>query len=361
MTLLIKDTETTTPESATAPPVEAPPEVRACPKCQAPLEDGQDWCLNCGEAQPGARRVSLPGKRATATVLALTTVLVGGAVAASYAALQDGTETPPPAQLAQVPAASQAAPAPTAPLPDATASTAAPADSTAVPGDTSAATGDTGSLLPADAGDVPDLPDATSTGTSSTSGTSTGTSTGTSSGTGTSTGTTKTDDSTADTRTSTSTTKTETEPVAIDLASGAGALYDPFTRDTAAGDPAKAFDGDPNTSFPVTVAAGSAQIGAGLAVALPKLQGIREVELKTKTPGFKIEIYATDEQDLPPDVLDTRWAHLKDVTGVGADSEGKETVNLGSGSTKYRHVLLWFTAPPSEGSTVRISELKLLG
>ena len=149
--------------------------------------------------------------------------------------------------------------------------------------------------------------------------------------------------------------------MAIDLADGAGALYDPFGRDTAAGDPAKAFDGDPNTSFPVTVAAGSQQIGAGLAVALPKKQGVREIQLKTKTPGFKIEIYATDEQELPPDVLDTRWAHLKDVTGVGSDSDGAETVNLGSGSTKYRHVLLWLTAPPSDGSTVRISELKLLG
>jgi hypothetical protein len=60
-------------------------------------------------------------------------------------------------------------------------------------------------------------------------------------------------------------------------------------------------------------------------------------------------------------VLDTRWAHLKDVTGVGSDGDGAQTINLGSGSSKYRHVLLWFTAPPAEGSTVRISELKLLG
>ena len=49
------------------------------------------------------------------------------------------------------------------------------------------------------------------------------------------------------------------------------------------------------------------------------------------------------------------------VTVTITDSDGAETVNLGSGSTKYRHVLLWFTAPPAEGSTVRISELKLLG
>ena len=45
----------------------------------------------------------------------------------------------------------------------------------------------------------------------------------------------------------------------------------------------------------------------------------------------------------------------------GADTEGKEKVTLGAGTTKYRHVLLWFTAPPANGSTVRISELKILG
>jgi hypothetical protein len=353
MTLLLRSTDTEQPEGGTTE-APAPPEVRTGPKGAAPLEDGQDWCLNCGEAQPGGRRVPLPGKRATATVLALTTVLVGGAVAASYAALQDGTETSTtPTQIAQAPAASQAAPAP-APVPDASA--ALPSASTAIPEDTTTATPtDTGSATLPDAGSTPDIPaPSSSSSSSSASSGSSSTSTGTTTG-----------DTTADTRTSTTTktttTPADTAPVAIDLADGAGSLYDPFKRDTAAGDAAKAFDGDPNTSFPVTVAAGSTQIGAGLAVALPKLQGVREIDLKTKTPGFKIEVYATDEQDLPPDVLDTRWAHLKDVTGVGSDGDGAQTVNLGSGSSKYRHVLLWFTAPPAEGSTVRISELKLLG
>jgi hypothetical protein len=358
MTLLLRDTDHDSPKTPTdsAPveaPVETPPEVRSCPKCSAPLEDGQDWCLNCGEAQSGGRRLALPGKRATATVLALTTVLVGGAVAASYAALSDDPANPAstPTQLAQVPAPSSAAPAapvtpdPAAALP----SSAAPADTTPAPSDTA--------TLP-DAGDTPSVP-APSSLPSSTPSTSAGEPTTDSSSSTSTTKTTTQKDTTAGTRTST--TPAETEPVAIKLADDAAALYDPYKRDTAAGDAAKAFDGDPNTSFPVTVAAGSTQIGAGLAVALPKLEGIREIDLTTKTPGFKIEIYATDEDDLPPDVLDTRWAHLKDVTGVGTDTDGKEIVNLGSGTTKYRHVLLWFTAPPADGSTVRVSELKVLG
>jgi hypothetical protein len=350
MTLLLRDTANEADKTDAAPPVDAPAEVQTCPTCHAPVEAGQDWCLSCGEAQ-ASRRLALPGKRAAATVLALTTVLVGGAVAASYAALQTGSDpaTTTPTQLAQVPApvAAAQAPAASAAAPSsavpATPSTPAPADTAVVP----PATGST----PA----TPAPSSSASTGASATQGTST--SSETASGTGTSTSTTKSD-STADTRTST--TPAVAAPVALQLAGDAAALYDPYKRDTAAGDPTKALDGDPNTSFPITVAPGSTQIGAGLTVALPKLGGIREIDLTTKTPGFKVEIYATDETDLPPDVLDTRWAHLKDVAGVGTDADGKQIVSLGSGTTKYRHVLLWFTAPPTSGSTVRVSELKLL-
>jgi hypothetical protein len=355
MTLLLRDTANAPEDTAAEAPVEAPPEVRTCPTCHAPLEDGQDWCLNCGEAQP-SRRIALPGKRAAATVMVLTTVLVGGAVAASYAALQDGTETPPvtPTQVAQVPAP--------APAPDATAAAAAAAAaaaSSAVPAEPSTpAPTDTG-LLPDDGGSSTYTPPPSSddfSDSSSSQGTSSSSETVPSNVSGTS-----KDDGTADTRTST--TPAVTEPVAITVGADAGALYDPYKRDTAAGDAKKAFDSDPNTSFPITVAPGSTQVGAGLTVDLSKQQGIREIELTTKTPGFKVEIYATDETELPPDVLDTRWAHLKDVTSVGsdADAKGKEIVKLGSGTTKYRHVLLWFTAPPTDGSTVRVSELKLLG
>jgi hypothetical protein len=357
MTLLLRDTANAPEETAAAAPVEAPPEVRTCPTCQAPLEDGQDWCLNCGEAQP-SRRISLPGKRAAATVMALTTVLVGGAVAASYAALSDGTETATttPTQVAQVPAP---APAPDAAAQAAAAAAAAAAaPSSAIPAEPEIPDSvDTG-ILPDDGGSSTYTPPPASddfSDSSSSQGTSSSSETAPSTGTG--------DDSTADTRTSTSTTPAETEPVAITLGEDAAALYDPYKRDSAAGDAKKAFDSDPNTSFPITVAPGSTQVGAGLAVDLSKQQGIREIELTTKTPGFKVEIYATDDTELPPDVLDTRWAHLKDITGVGsdADAKGKEIVKLGSGTTKYRHVLLWITAPPTDGSTVRVQELKLLG
>jgi hypothetical protein len=353
MTLLLRDPDA----KAAEPDAETPPEVRTCPRCSSPLEPGQDWCLNCGEAQPG-RLSALPGKRAFATVMALTALIVGGAVAASYAALNHGSPSTTPAdQLAQVP--SSATPAATEPAPVAP----APAASTPAPAatDTTPAPADGGGALP-DAGTTPATPAPSPTPTPSPSGSTQSGSTGSTSGStsGTSTGTSSDSGSTKSTpRTTTTPTQAPPEPIA--LADGAATLYDPYKRDTAAGDAAKAVDGNPGTSFPVTVADGATQIGAGLVVDLGKTRGIRELDLTTKTPGFKVELYATDSDELPPDVLDTRWAHVKDITDVGTGAGGKQIVTLGSGTSKYRHVLLWFTTPPKDGLTVRVSELKLLG
>jgi hypothetical protein len=352
MTLLLRDPDAKADEPGGATPPDAPPAARACPTCQAELADGQDWCLNCGQAQPG-RLANLPGKRAAATVLALTTVLVGGAVAASYAALQDGSAAPGssnPTQLAQASTAQPAAPVP-APAADPSAAlpaqptTSAPADPAPTLPDTSSTPATSAPASPTPATPAP----AAGSGSSTTSGSS-----GSTKSKGSST------DGKADTRTST--TPTETAPVPIKLDGSAAALYDPYTRNTATGgDATKTLDADPGTSFPVTVAPGSGSIGAGVTVDLGKQRGLREVDLTTKTPGFKVEVYATDSDELPPDVLDTRWAHLKDVSDVGAGAGNKQIISLGSGTTKYRHLLLWFTAPPSDGLTVRVSELKLLG
>jgi hypothetical protein len=357
MTLLLRDTETKTETTgADAPGGEAPeapaPVAAACPKCGAPVEPGQDWCLNCGEAQ-ASRRLALPGKRAIGTVLALTGVLVIGAVAAAYAALD---HTSPAAtgttQVAQVPA-----PAPTA---------AAPAPTTGVPSDTAPSSTLPGATdtAPPSTGTTPSIPKSTPTPsvpstpvTPSVPSTPTGTgSTRTSTGSGTRSDTTST--------TRTDTTPELPDPVEIRLDPSAAALYDPYRRDTAdpaSADPAKALDGEGGTSFPITVADGSASIGAGLVLDLGRKQGVREVDVTTKTPGFKIELYATDETVLPPDITDTRWAHLKDIRDVGTGTDGKVKVDLGAGTTKYRHVLLWLTSPPSDGFTARLSEVRVFG
>src|SRR4051812_32784813 len=99
MTLLLRDPDvdgTPPPDGAPSDAASAPP---VCPACQTPLEPGQDWCLQCGQAQPG-RLMGRPGKRAAATLAACTALLVGGTVAASYAALQEDDPAPAPTQVA---------------------------------------------------------------------------------------------------------------------------------------------------------------------------------------------------------------------------------------------------------------------
>src|SRR3954451_9823913 len=102
------------PVEDAAPAVEPAPE-RLCSECSAPLQPDQDWCLECGTAQPdrpGAR----PGWRTAAAVLATTGVLASGAVAAAYAGLSADAKkaAAPNAQAAlppQPPAAAPPAPA----------------------------------------------------------------------------------------------------------------------------------------------------------------------------------------------------------------------------------------------------------
>jgi hypothetical protein len=348
MTLLLRDPDVKAEQAAAAPAPDAPPESRPCPNCQAPMAPGQDWCLACGQAAPG-RLGGRPGGRAAATVAALTLALCGGAVAASYAALQDDGPAPKPApangaQVAQAPQPAPPAPT-TATPPAATPPATPPASSTpATPPAAPPSSSKKPSTPPATPPAASSKPATPAPSTTTKPSTSTGSTTGSGSG-------------------SIRTTPTPAKPAApepITLQGADVATYDPYSRATSKNDASRAVDGDTATSWFATVPAGSGSIGVGLVVDLGKLRGIRELELTTKTPGFRTEIYATDSSDLPPDVLDTRWAHLKDASDVGS-SGSAETIVIGGGSTKYRHLLLWFTAPPKDGTTVRVTELQVLG
>jgi hypothetical protein len=338
VTLLLRDPGAPAKDAPAAPPDEAAPGVRACATCGDELEPGQDWCLRCGEAQPG-RLGGRPGARAVATVVALTLLLCSGAVAAAYAALQDEPAGPAaPAPLAQAPAP---APAPV-PVP-------APAPAPAPTDEQPPAPADDGADVPAPAATPPAAdrtPDVPAPAAKDDTGSTSGGAKDDTAGQGDGGDTPAKDDKPA-------------EPVAIDLGADAVEGYDPYSRAVAKGDPVDAYDGDPSTSWYVDAPEGAQQIGAGLLVDLGAKRGVKALELVTRTPGFRTEIYATDSTEVPPDVLDTRWAHVKDASDVGAEDSGKERIVLGGGTTKYRYVLLWFTTPPKEGVRVRINELSL--
>jgi hypothetical protein len=341
------------PEVAPEPPRETPPEqapaapeaAQTCKACGAPMEADQDWCLACGTAAPGSLG-QRPGWRAASTVIALALLLVLGAVGAGYAALKnDGsakTASTPAAAAAQPPAQAQVAP-PTTQAPQTTQSTPTQQQTTTTP---------KSSTLPkvhaTKPGTTQGAPVTPVTPTPTTSTPTTSTPTGTSS---TPSGTTSTP---------TTTTPQDTGPQPIDLKGDAGSIYDPYGRAKASGKVERALDDDTSTSWYVDPN-DPQSIGVGYSVDLGKLQGIREIQLQTTTPGFKMEVYATDEPELPPDILDTRWSHITNVSDVGTKDDGKQKIVLGAGTTKYRNLLLWFTNPPTDGPRLRIVELKVLG
>jgi hypothetical protein len=323
------------------------------------MEPEQDWCLNCGTAAPG-RLGERPGWRAATTVIALALLLVLGAVGAGYAALTGDSQ---PKQTASAPAAAPPAAAQVAP-PAATtqppAATQPPATATTPP----AKPKPLPKVKTPTAGATPGAPitptPTTSTPATNTGTPATGTNTGTT-GTGTGTGTPGTGTpGTGTTGTGTTTTPADTSPKPIELNGDAGTVYDPFKRAKDSGETTRALDGDHTTSWYVDPTVPT-QVAAGYVVDLGKLQGVRQINLQTPTPGFRVEIYATDLATPPPDILDTRWSHIKDVSDVGTKDDGKQKIVLGAGTSKYRNVLLWFTQPPTDGPRLRIAELELLG
>jgi hypothetical protein len=311
-------------QQPSGPASDAP--ARTCAQCGAAMSPGQDWCLECGTAAPG-RLGRRPGMRAATTVVVLTLALVAGAVTAGYAAISGdaGREVAKPpaasgAPIAQAPPSTPVAPPPTTaapatPLPKVTPpKTAAPAPAVSHP------------VTPAPPTSTPATPAPTSSAPS-----------------------------TPATTTPSKPATPAIEP--IDLGADAASLYDPYTRSTASSDPADAYDGDATTAWKVTAVGDGQEMQVGLVVDLSKKRSIKQLKLQTSTPGFRIETYAADTAQLPPDILDTRWAHLHNQSAVPKQAQ----IALASDSHKYRYVLLWFTTPPKKAPTVKINEIKILG
>jgi hypothetical protein len=333
VTLLLKDTEGApppdAPENATEPQPDAVP--RACATCGAEMAPDQDWCLSCGQAAPG-RLGGRPGMRTAATVAALTLALAGGAVAASYAALRNGDDAPATSVASAPPAADvPAAATPPAATPPAATPPATPPASTPKPPKVTTPPATAAPPVPTSPSGSSSPPPASTPAPPASKPTKKPTAPPPPAG-----------------------------PEPIDLGADAATAYDPYSRATAQGDPVDAYDGDTGTSWKVTVPDDKNSMAVGLVVDLGAKRSVDVAEITTRTPGFSTEVYATDSKELPPDVLDTRWAHLRNAT-VGQVKGDKTSISLGTGKSKYRYVLLWFTKPPKEGPTVRISELSLLG
>ncbi len=333
-------------EQAAGDPAATPAPVQACRACQASMAPDQDWCLTCGAAAPG-RLGARPGWRTVNSVAALTLVLITGAVAASYAALSGDASTKagqtPPASVAPVPGA--VAQVPDAPVPATPpVATPPPAAPTVKPPKTSVTPAPARPVVPTPT-PAPVSPVTPSAG--------------------------KTDTPTGKGETTTDERPTPTPAVTLtklELGADAMSVYDPAKRATRSGDPADAYDGDKTTAWSVTTPDDEFPMQVGLLVDLESPKTVRQLNLGITTPGGRVEVYGATGSALPPDILDTRWEQVAarsklDQSDTAGNQRGDnaEKISLRQGGAKFRYVLLWFTNRPTVSSTVRVSELDLLG
>jgi hypothetical protein len=330
-----------TDQPTVAPPpgeeVRAPDDAsRLCANCAALLSDGQDWCLECGTAQPG-RLGDRPGWRPALTVVAVTAVLAAGAIAAAYAALSSEAERqasapPPPTAQPVVPPA--AAPAETTPAPAET------------PPEIPAPESDAGDDAPAPKADKPD-PKPESTPAPSTGGSSTPAPSGDTGG--------SSDSESGSGGGSDSTPKEpKPEPAVIALSPGAASTYDPFDRAGGlTGDPADAIDGRRRTAWEAPVGQ-DGLVNIGLLVSLDRAEAFESVRLRADTPGFNVTLYGAKLGTAPEGdpAKTSAWQKLDATRDFGTD----EKLDVGAG--KWRHVLLWFTEQPAD-TKVMIPEVEL--
>jgi hypothetical protein len=346
--LLLRDREATSevaPEPPSGDGALVAPDF-ACQTCGAAMKAHQDWCLECGTAAPG-RLGARPGWRAAFTVVALTLLLVVGAVLAGYAALSSDAErqaaapssgdgTPiaagapnvaaPPAVVSPgatgpgtIPPAVTPPPAGTNPLipNNTTPPPIAPPPITPPPVTPPAVTpppaGTTPPAPPPPPANTPPPPPATP----------------------------------------------QAEKVAF--AKDAASTYDPTKRAGAEfGPAANAIDDKPNTVWDVSVPADGKPIGAGLLLDLGKPYALRAIQIATSTKGFDVELYgAVDAEETPEDILDKRWEHLTDIKKVVS---GKVVSLLKKSEDKQRLLLIWITAPgePTD-PRVAISKVTVAG
>ncbi len=287
-----------------------------CQKCGADLEEGQDWCLQCGAAAPGSLEGGGPGWRSATTVLAVTAVLVLGAAAAAYAALTQPVPRKPAPRvvtIAQVPATPPVT-TPTTPTPGVlgTPTTIKPLPSTST---------------------APKIPlTAPTPKPSSTTGT---TNTGTS-GSGTGTNKTSTD--------SGGTTTTE-QPSPILLDTNAASTYNPYGYPTSwFGDPSLAIDGETSTAWTAQVnPAVAPKMAEGLAIDLKTAQRVGSVKLITSTPGMTVQMYGANGTTLPASITDAAWVALSPSLDAKKRST---TIKLRDSGKAFRFLTLWISGAP---------------
>jgi hypothetical protein len=345
--------------------LQLPPEpTRSCKSCGAKLDEGQEWCLQCGAGAPGSI-VKETDWRPLAVLAAAGVILLAGAGTAAYAALNQ-QPAKPPTHLVIAQVAPPAATAP--PTGSALGTTPTPTTPGATPTPTTPGTTKSGGAfgktqgstlgLPSSTIKPPKLPAVVPTPHTSLPTPTPSTNAGSTPTTTTPTATTPT----ATTPTATTPTQPQT-PNPILLDTDAASNYNPSGYPVSYfGDPSLAIDGETTTAWTAQVEPKAAPLMAeGLALDLKTPTRVGSLEVLTSTPGATVEIYGANGSTLPASITDPAWTKLK---GSHFMKNKKATIKLGAGSKAFRFFVLWFvkapaTSTPTAPGQVSISEAVL--
>jgi hypothetical protein len=339
-----------------------------CEHCGAQLQEGQQWCLQCGACEPGSLG-ERPNWRPLTTLALVAALLAAGAAAAGAAALSKHRATPHATALVLIhPAvgASTAAP-PATPLPTTTPG----ATGVGTTGTHTSSKGSANNLLfPPSSSTTkpPKVPSAAPTptpvpaaGGGSTPAESTGSATTPAKTNTTTTGTTTTES----TKSKEGSSGKAEQPNPILLDTNAATTYNPYNFPEAGfGDPALAIDGEPSTAWTAQVQPASfPNMAEGLLINLRSATKLGHVELATPTRGMTVQVYGANGAKAPTTITEPGWTLLsgshvlkKKVTHLKLRTEGKA----------FSFLLVWIVKAPaaSQGTAtapghVALSEVAL--
>jgi hypothetical protein len=291
------------------------------------MQDGQDWCLQCGAGAPGS--LGAPGWHVGGAILAVAVVLVLGAAAAGYAALSRGT---PKARVVTSTVAQASAPATTTPAttlpvtPGATATT--PTVKTTLP---------LGAVKPPKIPLTAVTPNASEKATSTTPPAVTKTTTQAT--------TTPSSSTPSGTGTSGESTSEESQQSAVLLDTNAATAYNPYDYPASwFGDPSLAIDGDTSTSWTAQVNPASAPAMAeGLLIDLKAKHKIAVLQLVTSTPGMIVKVYGANGHTVPSSITDPAWIPLSALKVV---KKKRTRFKLRDSKKAFTYITLWISKAP---------------
>jgi hypothetical protein len=359
------------PEGASdaATPAQPSAQERVCAHCGTPLQEGQQWCLQCGASEPGSLG-ERPNWRPLTVLALLAALLAAGAAVAGAAALSKHNSAAPHATalVPTRPALGTSTATPAAPLPTTTPG----ATGAGGAGTHTSSKGSPNNLLfpPSSTAKPPKLPSPAPTPTPKASG---GSTPAESTGSGSPSTTTPAKTNTTETGTSTtestkskegSSGKSE-QPNPILLDTNAATTYNPYNFPEAGfGDPGLAIDGEPSTAWTAQVQPASfPNMAEGLLINLRSATKLGRLELATPTRGMTVQVYGANGAKAPTTITEPGWTLL---SGSHVLKKKVTHLRLHTAGKAFSLLLVWIVkAPPASQGTatapghVALSEVAL--